>query len=52
MGGLIALEAANQLAASGEEVALLAMFDTYLSLPDYEDLDLEEQSVIRWIARL
>ena len=31
MGGLIALEAARQLLAAGQEVALVAMFDTYLS---------------------
>ncbi len=50
MGGLIALEAAQQLAAGGEEVSLLAMFDTYLSMPEFEKLDLNEQSVMRWIA--
>ncbi len=50
MGGLIALEAAQQLAAAGEEVSLLAMLDTYLSMPAFEKLDLNEQSVIRWIA--
>jgi phthiocerol/phenolphthiocerol synthesis type-I polyketide synthase D len=50
MGGLIALEAANQLAAVGEEVSLLAMFDTHLSMPDYEKLDLTDQSVLKWIA--
>jgi thioesterase domain-containing protein len=30
MGGLVALELAQQLAAAGEEVALLALVDTYL----------------------
>jgi thioesterase domain-containing protein/acyl carrier protein len=50
MGGLIALEAAQQLIADGEEVSLLAMLDTYLSMPEFEKLDLNEQSVIRWIA--
>ena len=50
MGGVIALEAARQLTAAGEEVPLLAMFDTYLSLPEFERLDLSEQSVIGRIA--
>ena len=50
MGGLIAIEAANQLVAAGEEVSLLAMFDTHLSLPDYEKLDMTDQSVLKWIA--
>ena len=50
MGGLIALEAARQLTAAGEEVSLVAMFDTYLSLPEFERLDLSEQSVIGWVA--
>jgi amino acid adenylation domain-containing protein len=50
LGGLIALEATQQLATAGEEVALLAMLDTYLSTPDYEELELTDQSVIRWIA--
>ncbi len=35
MGGLIALEAARQLNAAGQTVALVAMFDTYLSLADF-----------------
>ena len=42
MGGLIALEAARQLAAGGEEVSLLAMFDTYLSMPEFKKLDLND----------
>jgi thioesterase domain-containing protein len=50
MGGLIALETAHQLAAAGEETALLAMLDTYLSSGDYKALDLDDQSVLRWIA--
>ena len=50
MGGLIALEAARQLTAAGDEVSLVAMFDTYLSMPEFERLDLSEQSVIGWVA--
>jgi thioesterase domain-containing protein len=50
MGGLIAMEAANQLGKSGEEVSLLALLDTYLSIVDFQKLDLDDQPVIRWIA--
>jgi thioesterase domain-containing protein len=50
MGGLIALEAARELAAEGHEVALVAMLDSYLSLADYEALDVDDESVLRWIA--
>ncbi len=50
LGGLIALEAAQQWRAAGEDVALVALFDTHLSIMDYEKLDLDDQSVIRWIA--
>jgi thioesterase domain-containing protein/acyl carrier protein len=50
MGGLIALEAAQQLIDVGEQVALVAMFDTHLSLPLQEILDPEEHSAMRWIA--
>jgi thioesterase domain-containing protein len=50
MGGVVALEAARQLGGAGEEVALLAMLDTYLSLADFQKLDLDDQAVLRWIA--
>lgn len=50
MGGLIALEMAHQLAADGRQTALVAMLDSYLSVADYDKLDLDERSVIRWIA--
>ena len=46
MGGLIALEAARQLLAAGQAVALVAMFDTYLSLDDFPQHELDEQSVL------
>jgi thioesterase domain-containing protein len=52
LGGLIALAAAQQLHLAGEPVALVAMLDTYLSLPDDEELDPDDQAVIRWIAPL
>jgi thioesterase domain-containing protein/acyl carrier protein len=51
MGGLIALEAARQLAAAGESVALLAMFDTDLSNSNSDTREVGDQSPLRWIAR-
>ena len=50
MGGLIALEAARQLLVAGQKVALVAMFDTYLSVKEFQDQDMGEQSVLRRIA--
>jgi thioesterase domain-containing protein len=50
MGGLIALEAAARLQAAGEEVALLALLDSYLSDKDLSAEDLSDGSVIRWLA--
>jgi thioesterase domain-containing protein len=50
LGGLIAIEAAHQLLAAGDQVALLAMFDTHLSAADFEKLDLDGESVLPWIA--
>ena len=47
MGGLIALEAAASLQAAGEEVALVAMLDTYLSDEEFSAQDLSDGSVIR-----
>ena len=50
MGGLIALEAARQLLAAGQAVALVAMFDTYLSLKDFPEQDMDDQAVLQRIA--
>jgi acetoacetyl-CoA synthetase len=47
LGGLVALEMAQQLKASGEEVALLAMLDAY---PDIRYLSLTQR--VRLVARL
>ena len=49
MGGLIALEAAQQLLAAGQQTALVAMFDTHLSLPNFQD-EVDDQSVLVQIA--
>ncbi len=51
LGGLIALEMARRLEAAGEEVALLAMLDTHLSIADYEALGLVGQSAIPSLAQ-
>jgi thioester reductase-like protein len=50
MGGMIALEAARQLLAAGQAVALVAMLDTYFSLSDLPAQDFDEPSVLRRIA--
>lgn len=51
MGGLIALEAARQLAANGEKVALVAMFDTSLSHSDDAEQKVGDSQAMPWIAR-
>lgn len=50
LGGLIALEMAQKLAAQGQATALVALLDSYLSTKEFENLDLDDRSVIRWIA--
>jgi thioesterase domain-containing protein len=50
MGGVIALEVAQQLRAIGQEVALVALLDTYLSSDEFPVEDAGEHSVIRWLA--
>jgi thioesterase domain-containing protein len=50
LGGLIALEAAQQLLVAGQVVTRLAMFDTYLSLKDFPLQELDETSVLHRIA--
>lgn len=50
LGGVIALEMAQQLATQGQTAALVAMLDSYLSTKEVESLDWDESSVLRWIA--
>jgi thioesterase domain-containing protein/acyl carrier protein len=50
MGGLIALETAQQLTAAGEEVALLAMLDTHLAATKRDIEELNDAAVMRWVA--
>jgi thioester reductase-like protein len=49
MGGLIAIEAARQLQAAGQEVALVAMIDTYLSIEGFQD-DVDDRVALERIA--
>ena len=49
MGGLIALEAAQQLLAIGQETALVVMFDTHLSLHDFQ-YEVDDHSVLMQVA--
>ncbi len=50
MGGLIALETAHRITAAGEEVALVAMFDTVFSVRDVAAADMDDQMVLDWLA--
>jgi thioesterase domain-containing protein len=52
MGGLIAWEAARQLAAAGQEVPLVVMIDTFYSESnDHRDVaELTDAAVLPWIA--
>jgi thioesterase domain-containing protein len=50
MGGLTAMEVAERLQAAGEEVALVAMLDSYLSAEELSSQELGDSSVIHWLA--
>jgi thioesterase domain-containing protein len=50
LGGLIAIEVARQLQAIEQQAALVAMFDTYLSVTDFESQNVTDPAVFRWIA--
>jgi thioesterase domain-containing protein/acyl carrier protein len=50
MGGVIALEVAHQLRAADQEVALVALLDTYLSSDELPVEAADEHSVLRWLA--
>lgn len=49
MGGLIALETANQLRRCGAEVSLVALFDTHLS-SESERFEIDDQPVMKWLV--
>jgi amino acid adenylation domain-containing protein len=50
LGGLIALETARRIRAAGDEVPLVAMLDTYLSQEDFATEELDDYSVLHWLA--
>lgn len=50
MGGIIALEMAQQLAASGETVDWVAMLDTHLMAPGARQAVVSDSAVLKWIA--
>ena len=52
MGGMIALEMARRLAATGRRVPLVLLLDTYLTTADYEQQDLGDETMLRWIGGL
>ena len=49
-GGVISYEIARQLKAAGEEVAMLAMFDTRAPLVDDQE-DFDDADLLSWFAR-
>ena len=49
MGGMIALEVAQQLTSSGEEVSLVALLDAYIHSSDMDEFEFDEQSLMRKI---
>lgn len=50
MGGIIALEMAQQLVACGETVDLVAMLDTHLMAPGARLAAVSDNAVLKWIA--
>jgi len=50
LGGLIALEVAQQLTRAGEQVALVALLDTYRSTADFDGKPLDDSAALRWLA--
>jgi amino acid adenylation domain-containing protein len=52
LGGLIAIEIAQRIQATGETVAMVGMLDSYLSMARFQLLAsrVDDRSVIRWLA--
>lgn len=50
MGGMIALEMAQQLRATGAEVEMLAMFDTHLPRPRETPAEIDDTAALKWIC--
>jgi amino acid adenylation domain-containing protein len=50
MGGMLALEMAQQFNSLGETVELLAMFDTHLPRVNERPVDIDEDAALKWIC--
>jgi amino acid adenylation domain-containing protein len=50
MGGMLALEMAQQLNSKGETVELLAMFDTHLPRSQERALEVDDDAALKWIC--
>jgi thioesterase domain-containing protein len=50
LGGIIALELAQQLVSSGKEVSLVALLDCYLPVPGLGEHMAESSAALRWLA--
>jgi thioesterase domain-containing protein/acyl carrier protein len=50
MGGIIALEMAQQLTAAGETVERVVLFDTHLMAPGLSRAPIGDAAVLKWIA--
>jgi amino acid adenylation domain-containing protein len=52
LGGVVALEMARQLEASGEAAALVALLDTHLNITDRDIPEMTDASVLKWVGPL
>jgi amino acid adenylation domain-containing protein len=50
-GGVVAFEAAQQLTAAGEQVALLSLFDSRAPIPENAPADGDDVMLLSWFAR-
>jgi len=50
-GGVVAFEAAQQLVSAGEEVALVALFDSRAPIPENAPADGDDVMLLSWFAR-
>ena len=50
LGGIIAIEAARQLQTAKQKASFVGLFDTYLSMTDFESQKVTDPAVFRWIA--
>lgn len=50
-GGIVAVEVAAQLQAQGQQVALLALIDTFAPIPSRQAPDIDYATLVSWFAR-